>query len=54
MNHDSGFIIEIAYVFFAKILIEHIPKSALKSIHQPKTTPWWLFAMNIDPLVSIE
>ena len=30
MNHDSGFIIGIAMVFFAKTLIEHTPKSHLK------------------------
>ena len=30
MNHDSGFIIGIAMIFFAKTLIEHTPKSHLK------------------------
>jgi len=34
MNHDSGFIIGIADVFFAKILIEHTPKTCLKK-HPP-------------------
>ena len=27
MNHNSGFTIKIANVFFAKILIEHTPKT---------------------------
>ena len=39
---------------FAIILIEHTPKTCLKSIHQLKTTLWWFFAMNIGPLVSIK
>ena len=30
VNHDSGFIIGITMIFFAKILIEHTPKSHLK------------------------
>ena len=30
MNHNSGFIIGIAMIFFAKTLIEHTPKSHLK------------------------
>ena len=29
MNHDSGFIIGIAHVFFVKTLIEHTPKNHL-------------------------
>jgi len=29
MNHDSGFIIGIAHVFFTKILIERTPKNYL-------------------------
>jgi len=38
-------------MFFAKILIEHTPKTC---IHQLKTTLWWFFAINIGPIVSIK
>jgi len=53
MNRGSGFIIMIAHVF-AKILMNILLKPVLKGIHQLKTTLWWLFAMNIGPLVCIE
>jgi len=53
MNHDSGFIIGITD-FFAKILIEHTPKTCLKKYPPTKTTLWWFFAINIGPIVSIK
>ena len=38
MNHNSGFIIWIADLFFAKILIEHTPKTCLKKYPPTKKT----------------
>ena len=51
MNHNSGFIIGIAYVFLAKTLIEHTPKHNLGNHPPTQNNP---LLVSIGPLVSIK
>ena len=48
MNHDSGFIIEIAHVFFAKLLIERTPKNHLEKHPSTQNNPLLQYCVAIS------